>query len=105
MAFTETLTTNRQNWSGDTVTVKVDRQALSWIQFDYEFHLEFLPWPEDVRDILGLGRYAIVSDQWSSPLGYVEAFDDDTFMAAGSGLDRDARDPVEAAVRLLCNIL
>jgi hypothetical protein len=107
MPITETLTTNRENWSGQAITVDVDRNALSWIQFGYRFWLEFRPWPAADQDILGPGRYTIISDQWSSPLGYVDVAkgDDGELMAFSANLGRYATDPIEAAVKLLCNLL
>ena len=130
---TTTLTTNRNNWSGEDITVKVDRENLAWEQYDYLFWMEFHPWPEAERDILGEGRYKVFGDGWNSgqPLCTVSLpseFDIKRARNGGgkpwalatedpgleSGLTRESdRDPtvdrdlaaIEAAVRVLCNTI
>lgn len=108
------LTTTCDNWTGKSITVEVDREKLAWEQFGYQFHLEFEAWPEDIRDILGPGRYKIIGSDWQRPLGSVAVESITTLggeyearesgMVEG-GMARDAKDPVEAAVKLLCNLI
>lgn len=111
LKFTETLTTNREDWSGKNIDVKVDRAKLAWEQYGYVFWLTFEEWPADLQDILGKGRYKIHGDGWAEDyiLGTIncgptaKGFNGAEFEATSDGLSRDAKDPIEAAVRLICN--
>lgn len=71
---TETLTINKDNWSGEDVTLKIDRANLAWEQYGDTFWLVFHPWPEEDHDVLGPGRYKIHGESWSADyvLGVVE---------------------------------
>lgn len=95
------LTTNKSNWSGEEITVEVDRENLSWKQSGYEFHLEWVDYPEDVHHLIGKGYYAIRGKGWDKPLGVVNVDGE----AHSGDLEREATDPIEAAVKLLCNFI
>lgn len=111
----ETVTVPKSNWSGESITVTIDRANLVWEHYDYTFWLVFKPYDEDLRGILGDGQYEIHGDSWDFPLGTVrdartrptdkpqfEATDEE---GLESGCEREAGDPVVAAIQLLCNIL
>ena len=85
------LTTLCDNWTGGSITVEVDRENLSWEQYDYKFRLEWVDNPEDAHHLIGKGFYRIWGSDWDDPLG--------NFCVD------EGKDPIEAAVRLLCNIL
>lgn len=89
----EQLTVNKSNWSGEEITVEVDRESLSWEQFGYKFHLEKAD--SDLGDY-----YHIIGEGWDQPLGMV--IDNSAY---SGGMDRSGDDPIEAAVKLLCNII
>lgn len=91
--MTEQLTTNKSDWSGEEITVEVDRENLSWEQFGYKFHLKKAD-PE-----LG-DYYEIIGNEWEDPLGMV--IDNSAY---SGDMDRGGNDPIEAAVKLLCNII
>ncbi len=98
------LTTNRSNWSGEEITVEVDRENLSWEQYGYRFHLERVDVAEDMQDAIGPYYYEIHGNEWKYPLGTIRVFDGGADAANGD-IQREAKDPIEAAVKLLCNIL
>jgi hypothetical protein len=102
--LTESLTTNKANWSGEQITVKVDREKLVWEQYGYLFWLEFKAWPEDLQAVLGKGRYEIKGDSWAADyvLGTIDEHGAN-YEATSMDMTRDAKDPIVAAVQLICN--
>lgn len=107
-----TLTFNKDNWSGEDITVKV-RKGNKFSLYDYDFSLVDVT-PKDQGDEKPGDKFYfrkldIVGDGWEYPLGSIQWFDGDKTKTAmddpGFGIERDAFDPVEAAVKLLCNII
>ena len=103
--MTETLTFNRNDWSGrtDTVTVHADG---SFTLMSYTFRLVELSEPGYDAEMIRLcGRgYKIVGDDWREPLGTVWTRNGNT-EAIGGDLSRDHASPIIAAAQLLCNLI
>lgn len=122
------LQVQRSDWSGETVTVQVDLDGMTFGLMGYEFHLKWVPWPRRYPDGLEMsdeeytdlcrtlesaGYYDILGDQWNERLGTVclraqgGSYSTDGVIerdSDGDGVD-DREEVVRSAVRLLCNIL
>lgn len=108
-----TLTCNKSNWSGESITIEV-RQGNKFSLHGESFRLVDVTKKDqgDAKpgDKFYFRRLDIIGDGWEHPLGCVMWFDGDKTKTATNdisscGLTRDAVDPVQAAVQLLCNIL
>ncbi len=109
-----TLTFNREDWSGKDITIEVE-DGNRFSLYGYEFCLVDVT-PEDQGAEKPGDRYYfrklnIVGDHWREPVGAVMWFDGDHVKTAAeldgtdSYYERGAVDPVEAAVKMLCNTL
>lgn len=103
-----TLTFNKSNWSGEEVTVKV-RKGNTFDYYEYTFYIE------DATPEEGDSKMLKVWDQAKSwgehPIINLVKFKGDNYWMAYHGdilsdcLCREGEDPVEAAYKVLCNVL
>lgn len=93
------LTVNKGNWSGEEITVNV-RKDNSFKLFDYDFKLS-----AKYDEELGCTFYEVTSSSWDHAL--VTGYKDENGMCfmSSSGVSREAKDPFEAAIQVLSNIL
>lgn len=97
------LTLNKENWSGEQITINVNQKTRSWSQFGYRFELRLK------EDSDSCTRYEIWGDGWDFALGTVTRYFyiEDTFDASTHSGDciRTHENPFAAAAQLLCNII
>lgn len=103
----EILTFNREDWSGQEITIQVNREEMSWEQSDYKFHLEETP-EEFVDDELGMSMKTMkcMGSEWKEPLFTITKFSDSPmWVAASDNLMREDADPILCAAKLVCSIV
>lgn len=106
-----TLTFNKEDWSGETVTVEV-REGNRFDYFEDTFYFEDTT-PEDQEEEPGSDYYFRRLTVWDTkkswgkfPIFKVCKFDgEDHWTVSHNGVVRDAEDPVEAAYKTLCMVL
>lgn len=106
-----TLTFNKENWSGETISVEV-RAGNEFDYYDYTFYLEDTT-DEDQDNKPGDYYYVREYTVWDKekswgkfPIFKVCKFDgEDHWTVSHNGVHRDAADPVEAAYKTLCMVL
>jgi hypothetical protein len=89
---------NKENWSGEEITINVNRKTRSWKQFGYTFTLK----------PASNAKYEIWGSGWSSKVGTVTeelALDRPYFRATAFECSRTHENPFAAAAQLLCNII
>jgi hypothetical protein len=93
------ITTNKQDFTGEEITVNVNKAKKSFKLYNEPFKLERV----------GKGKYSIVGVGWENPLGKI--FEDENVpgdlrcYAWNDELERYGSNIYESAVRLLCNII
>ncbi len=95
------ITTNKENWTGEEVTVKVNKAKRTFKLFDEEFKIK--------KETKGL--YCITGKSWEYPLGRVYEHthsykpEEQSFTAWNESIERNGKDIFEASIRFLCNII
>lgn len=109
---TETLTFNRNDWSGRNVTIEVDREARTFKLDGMNFRWEVVV--EDDEDFV-CETFRVKGEGW--PDDYVLAkaskltwknhprLSDKHWIAGQMGIERDDTDPVIACAQVLCNTI
>ena len=110
------ITTNKDNWSGEEITVKINQAKRSFSLFGYDFVLDKTS--DLSKEDHPVVFYDITSPSWDVPLGVVvheidapnNRFQNESYEAwngsIGEGnLSRTGNSIYEAAIRMLCNVL
>lgn len=103
--MTETLTFNRNDWSGRSATVEATTHADGTITFEWAGYIFTLSAP--VRDDeAGFTKRVLTNPDWDAPLFSVFQFDGEAANTAMSmGIERGHQHPAVAACQMLANIL
>ena len=101
-AATETITVNRQNWSGESMEVAIDRVNQTFTIAHYRGYVFGLQGPKVVDDF----QYYKISIDGQLTDSTVGRFDGDReWTAMGMGIDREHRDPFVAAALVIAMTL
>lgn len=108
------ITTNKSNWSGESITIQFDEETKTWEQYGYTFRLEFVKFQDvdedpELERLIGRGFWNVYSADDSNEYPIFKIDDKDAH-AHHCGIDRSGeskgiRGVVEAAVKVLCNTL
>ena len=100
------LTFNRNDWSGEQLTIPVNRATLQWEQSGYHFKLAEVA--NDKNDELGMSMttYQCTGSGWSQPLFNIIKFSTSSEWLAVSGdIMIENNDPIACAAQMICNIV
>lgn len=91
------VTLNKSDWSGEVVTVKVNKNTGGFNYLGYRFTLKK---KRECGEVL----WVLTGDVWTDPLATGHEFDGSVWFSS-NGIDREDKDPFKAAIKLLSNII
>ena len=116
MAKIREITTSKDNWSGENVTVKINDEEMSFDLYGYKFNL-VLKADRSSDDFMPSKYYSVVCPEWDYPLVTIvhnfpdkfrksesfEAFDGEHITE--DALSRTGECIYSAAIKVLCNTI